>query len=512
MTLPSTMLKLVAVHLTLALGAVVYAEPIPRQQSGRFSLVDDEPLFTFQYSVLNADPKNWIGIYHASGGGPVDEVYDQNSLVWAYAPQSAGTVRVPADSLRPGSYKAFFLASDGYKWLAEPLDLDLLDSSPFGFIVPRITLKNSREGDEFSASIGGLLVGAGSSEVEYSITTVSSGANWAEISVQGNITGSPSTSDSNGVWKVEAKSSAGSVASLEVTIPVRAKHEPLLDELKVMTYNLWHGGTQVSDYHNKQVTFLVNTNADIVGLQESTPDHGSRLARALGWYVWQDADVSVISRYPIDHVYPRLGSYSGGVRLRLDGECSQLNLWNVHLGYNPYGPYDFCFDRMSVEEVLIREEESNRTPQIIKTMEAMENQLANSDKVPVILLGDFNAPSHLDWTDALEEKNCGYSNVPWPTSEQPVKAGMKDSFREAHPNPEERQGISWSPIFLHNNGRPEPLDRIDFIYHKSNFEVLSSEELVVGDPKPEPNHQNNKWTSDHAAVLTTFRLSSERCQ
>jgi endonuclease/exonuclease/phosphatase family metal-dependent hydrolase len=502
--------SLIISTLVTVLGGCVLAEPVPRQQSAAFSLLADGPLFTFQYSVGVADPTNWIGVYYASGGGPVDQVHDEDALAWQYAPQSEGTVHVPSDSLPPGSYKAFFLASDGYQWLAEPLDIVLPDSSPFTFIVPSITLRNSREGDDFSASIGGFLIGSGSADASYSITSLS-GAVWAKVSANGNITGIPSPPGGGTEWRVEAKSYEGSVAVLKVNIPVRPKDKALVDELRVMTYNLWHGGSQVSDYHKKQVSFLVDTNVDIVGLQESTPDHATRLARALGWYVWQDSDVGVISRYPIDHVYERLGSYAGGVRLNLDGECSQLNLWNVHLGYDPYGPYDFCFDEMSVEEVLEREAESGRTPQIIRTIEGMHNQLSNSDEIPVILLGDFNAPSHLDWTDPLKEKNCGYSNVPWPTSEWPVDAGMKDSFREAHPDPKLREGITWSPIFLENSGRPEPLDRIDFIYHKSDFEVLNSEDLVAGSPKPQPDHGNNQWTSDHAAVITTFKLSSDRC-
>ncbi|KAH8177746.1 endonuclease/Exonuclease/phosphatase family protein [Sarocladium implicatum] len=488
--------------------SIVQSNPIIRQQASSFSQIENEPSFTFQYATSQQDSTNWIGIYRATGGGPIDEKQDQPALAWEYAPEADGTVFISAASLQPGSYKAFFLASDGYQWLTEPLDLELLDSSePFGFIVTNVTLHNARQADAYTAIVSGLLKGAGASDARYSIN----GTSWAQISSDGNITGTPETDMGVTRLAVEAESPGGSKAKLTVDIPVRDGAQALVDELRIMTYNLWHGGTRVSDFHNKQVRFIVDSNADIVGLQESTTDHAERLAKALGWFVWQDTDVGVISRYPIDHVHPRLGSYSGGVRVNLDGNCSQLNLWNVHLGYDPYGPYDFCFDGMSVDEVLEREAESGRTPQIIETMTAMKDQLASADKVPVVLLGDFNAPSHLDWTPALKEKNCGYSDVPWPTSEHPVDAGMVDSFREAHPAPEDEEGITWSPIFLDNNGRPEPLDRIDFIYHKSDFEVLASRTLVVGDPSPEPNHENNEWTSDHAAVMTIFKLSTERC-
>lgn len=504
-------LSLSAIHTKLA-----STSPTPRQLAGSFSLVDDEPSFTFEYSTDSADSTNWIGIYHASGGGPVDETQDEEALTWEYTPDGEGTVLVSASSLQPGSYKAFFLASDGYEWLAEPIDVELSSSGSFEFIVSEITLQNARQQDQFSASIGGLLVGIGSSDAEFSIEAVTS-ADWASISSDGNITGTPSGSSGNTQWTVEATSSDGSIAQLSVTIPVRSEDESLVEELQILTYNLWGGGSHVSNYHEKQIRFLVDTNCDIAGLQESNPEHGTRLAEALGWYSWQGSSVSVISRYPIDTVHGLLSGhgrpgYAGGVRVNLDGQCSQLNLWNVHIGHDPYGPYDFCFDGMSVEEVLEREAESGRTPQIQDVLTEMEEQLGNSDSVPVILLGDFNAPSHLDWVEELEEKNCGYSDVPWPTSEYPTEAGLVDSFREANPDPVENEGITWSPIFLENNGRPEPLDRIDFIYHKSDFEVVSSETLVVGDPSPQPDHGDNEWTSDHAAVLTTFKLSASRCQ
>jgi hypothetical protein len=65
------------------------------------------------------------------------------------------------------------------------------------------------------------------------------------------------------------------------------------------------------------------------------------------------------------------------------------------------------------------------------------------------------------------------------------------------------------PNSLTNNGRPEPLDRIDFIYQKGNLTVLKSDDLGVGKPSPMSNHNNNEWASDQAAVLTLYGLASK---
>ena len=99
--------------------------------------------FTFTYSTSDPHPANWIGLYRSSGGGPVDEEYVAPSLLWEYAPEAEGSVRLSADSLEPGSYTAFFLARDGYEWLAEPVEVRLSADGPVSFPVQAATLHNA---------------------------------------------------------------------------------------------------------------------------------------------------------------------------------------------------------------------------------------------------------------------------------------------------------------------------------------------------------------------------------
>ncbi|OAQ58682.1 hypothetical protein VFPPC_14849 [Pochonia chlamydosporia 170] len=79
-----------------------------------------------------------------------------------------------------------------------------------------------------------------------------------------------------------------------------------------------------------------------------------------------------------------------------------------------------------------------------------------------------------------------------------------DSFREMHPNPVAVPGNTWSPIY--EDDKSEPMDRIDFIYHKG-MTTVASEVMVLGKPK---GGQDNEWPSDHAAVLSTFKVPSKR--
>jgi exonuclease III len=140
----------------------------------------------------------------------------------------------------------------------------------------------------------------------------------------------------------------------------------------------------------------------------------------------------------------------------------------------------------------------------------MAPHLANSDNVPVLLTGDMNAPSHLDYVEGLREKNCGIADFGWPTSVMPQQAGLIDSYRVVYPDPVAVQGTTWSPIYPLSEGEtgePEPQDRIDFIYATKQLEVVNSETKVVGKPKSPPDEADNEWTSDHAAMLTRYKSS-----
>lgn len=55
-------------------------------------------------------------------------------------------------------------------------------------------------------------------------------------------------------------------------------------ELRVMSWNLWYGGTKVDDHREKQLKVIAETGADVVGLQETYGNSAAELAEALGWH------------------------------------------------------------------------------------------------------------------------------------------------------------------------------------------------------------------------------------
>ncbi|MEV8543761.1 HAD-IA family hydrolase [Streptomyces sp. NPDC051572] len=269
-------------------------------------------------------------------------------------------------------------------------------------------------------------------------------------------------------------------------------------ELRVLTWNLWLGGSKVDDHRTKQLKAIAETGADVVGLQETGGTAAEELAEALGWHHHRAGEnLGVISRHPITARFgdPDVGFYgAAGVRIAV-AEGREVDLWTCHLDYTPYGPYESAYDGLPAADLIAHEDV--RLAQMRDTLSRIAE--AAEDAVPVVLVGDLNSPSHLDWPD-----------VEWPVTKAAADAGLRDSYREAHPDPATDPGHTWSPIHPVNedgSGRPEPQDRIDYVLHRG-LTVLDSRTFVVGTPSPWPDVSSNCWPSDHAAVLTVFAVSS----
>ncbi|MPY52134.1 HAD-IA family hydrolase [Streptomyces acidicola] len=268
-------------------------------------------------------------------------------------------------------------------------------------------------------------------------------------------------------------------------------------ELRVMTWNLWLGGTKVDDHRLKQIKAILETGADVVGLQETGGTAARELAEALGWHHHRAGEnLGIISRHPITARFgdPDVGFYGAtGVRIAIGGR--HIDIWTAHLDAYPYGPYELTFGGLPASDVIAHEE--RRLAGMRDTLRRIAETAG--DSVPVVLVGDFNCPSHLERTD-----------VPWPVTKAAEEAGLRDSYREAHPDPAEHPGHTWSPIHVEHEdgtGRPEPQDRIDYLLHNGRgLRVLASTTYVSGSPQPWPDVTGNDWPSDHAAVITTFAL------
>ncbi|MGW1275006.1 HAD-IA family hydrolase, partial [Streptomyces sp. NPDC002491] len=283
------------------------------------------------------------------------------------------------------------------------------------------------------------------------------------------------------------------VVGLEGVTPERLRSLPP-HRLRVMTWNLWFGGTKVRDHRAKQLKALTEADVDVVGLQETYGGAAEELAEALGWHCHRAGEnLGIVSRHPITAGLgdPQVGFYgAAGARIRVPG--GEVDVWTVHLDCAPYGPYEAAFDGLAADALTVHEE-----GRLARLGDALRRVGESPDR-PVVLVGDFNCPSHLDRSDAA-----------WPVTRAAEQAGFADSYREAHPDPVREPGHTWSPVHAEHedgSGRAEPQDRIDFVLHRG-LRVLDSRTLVTGAVRPWPDVEDNDWPSDHAAVITTFAIT-----
>lgn len=192
----------------------------------------------------------------------------------------------------------------------------------------------------------------------------------------------------------------------------------------------------------------MRSQADVIGFQESSAAHAEQIAQTLGWYHASGTSSGapqIISRYPI--IETLQAGIATGARIRLSSNpLREVIVFNIHLDYQYYGPYAAQRSGATVANVLAEENRSARLPQTRAALSAMASILNGANSTPVFLVGDFNVPSHLDWTNATASSHYGIGSLAWPTSVAVAQAGLIDSFRVAYPNPSSVPSNTWSPI------------------------------------------------------------------
>src|SRR4051812_2651468 len=124
------------------------------------------------------------------------------------------------------------------------------------------------------------------------------------------------------------------------------------------------------------------------------------------------------------------------------------------------------------------------------------------------MTGDFNTPSHLDWTPAVAavRPDVRYPAA-WPVTRALASAGFQDTYRVAHPDPVAAPGITWTFGYpFPRLAEGEVVDRIDFVQASAGIEVLGSG--IAGPPGTrDVTFPIDPYPSDHRAVVSAVRLA-----
>ncbi|AXT49872.1 T9SS C-terminal target domain-containing protein [Aquimarina sp. BL5] len=257
--------------------------------------------------------------------------------------------------------------------------------------------------------------------------------------------------------------------------------------IKVMTFN------KLFTTSNSSVLNVVRSSgADVIGIQESYGAARS-IANSLGFYYHNiSSSEAVVSRYPIT------STNASGVQITLPNGL-EVYVFNAHLTSYPYQPYDIRDGSIRTESQAISSANNTRSSEMSRIINTIQSWVPSES--PVFFTGDFNEPSHLDWTQRAANAGIHAMKVAWPTSKQATAINMKDSWRSVYPNEVSRPGNTWTP----NQSSNEVYDRIDIIYHRGN-DITATEAVRFGPVADEAEVQFSGYTSDHRAAMVTYSL------
>lgn len=140
----------------------------------------------------------------------------------------------------------------------------------------------------------------------------------------------------------------------------------------------------------------------------------------------------------------------------------------------------------------------------------------NPTEVSILCVGDFNEPSHFDYTKRAYDKGFvpAYDLVGLMSQYMVDTLGFKDAYHEyrkmQNKNECELRGFTYAPTTWYYKKRDAD-HRIDFIYYRSPYLKLK-EAMIVGET---PTHtiegdcvdiQINPWPTDHRATLSVFEV------
>jgi exodeoxyribonuclease III len=291
--------------------------------------------------------------------------------------------------------------------------------------------------------------------------------------------------------------------------------------LKVLSFNIWGAGLHNGRILDDTIAVLRASGADVIGLQEvfrhgtdggaptSTDARESLacvIARALAFHCHeQDQDPelhgvnAVLSRFPIR------GPVDGGLGARIDIGGRDVTVFNLHLPDAPYQPYQFAGIPYGDAPVLTTAPAAEAVADAARghVIDRLERATSALGDAPVIVTGDFNEPSHRDWTARAAALGLQPLAVAWPATARLEAMGFVDAYRTVFPDEILRPGLTWTAL----PAARERHDRIDFVFARGRGVTVASA-AVLGEPSAASDIAVSPWPSDHRAVLATLRLGN----
>ncbi|WP_246003134.1 endonuclease/exonuclease/phosphatase family protein [Nocardia tenerifensis] len=323
--------------------------------------------------------------------------------------------------------------------------------------------------------------------------------------------------------------------------------EPPDEEIRVLALNTWHSGSKVAGGVELLADLVLATRSSVVLLSEATEATttvAAELARRGHEYnAVPSHDTGVLSVFPIEDS----ADLRWMVKARLNIHGRRLTVYSAHLefrwyasnlprGYGPGTPAPGEFSEYGFEKLpggpvtehaaIQRVNAASGRPDVISTFLA-DAKAELAEGASVIMGGDLNEPSLLDWTSATA-KMFDHNGVvvPWETTRRLHEAGFTDAYRAIYPDPATHPGLTWPSdnpevdvADLAWAPEADERDRVDYIFtnapalHLTDVGIVGPRGSIVRGTRQEDITEDHfaatppRWGSDHKGILATYRLA-----
>lgn len=286
-------------------------------------------------------------------------------------------------------------------------------------------------------------------------------------------------------------------------------------DLRVLVWNVQTAASEFREGPEKALAWVRAVNADVVLMQESYDIEGDRptlgrwIAAELGWNQHQGSSdhLCVLTPHTIEATFHHHDWHGVGARIRDDAGRSFV-AFSIWIDWQAYITYALRDDpAVSDADLLLNEtKRSGRLNQAEGLLASLREQGHMDAAVPLLVGGDWNCPSHLDWTAEASKVFRFRRPLPLPVSTRMHDAGFADAFRIVHADPVQRPGITWSPLYLGTAEIPETADRIDRLYIRSGpgaavVTPVLADVLPRRPEDPSLPQADRVFPSDHGAVV-----------
>ena len=325
---------------------------------------------------------------------------------------------------------------------------------------------------------------------------------------------------------------------------------PTPEQLTVMQLNIWHSASRVDNGLQVVADIIQQNKADVVMLSEAgAATRGiERILDQTGteYYSFSTGDSGVVSKYPI--IETQELDWFGKAVVKAGDE--EIAVYSGHLLYNHYANYlprgygggtpaplptnEYGWNEIPtgpITDVSVISQINKASGRYLAVQASMDDAAAERAKGRSVLIGgDFNEASHLDWTEAAKDfQDHNGVVMPWDTTVTLEKGGYSDAYRELYPNVLTHPGNTWpsdNPDFPTTDltwaPKADERDRIDYIFYHPGDALKVQSAAIVGPTTSVVRNQRVEetgqdvfvtppgvWPTDHKGNVMTFQVMSD---